>query len=515
MTVSGTVTGGNGGTHGIGPNGNGGDGPGGDGIIGQNLNVTVSGSGSVIGGLAGDGTTRQRHHLQRRHDSLEIQSGYTITGNVVGTGGDTFKLGGSTDGSFAVTALRGPIHRLQRFRKNRHQHMDADRYQRHRDPWAVNAGTLSVTGTMANSTMTVNNSGTLGGTGTVGGTTINNGGTLAPGTTGSPTGTLTVGGNLTFNASSNYNVTVSPATASQTTVTGTASLTGGTVNATFQSGSYVTKTYTILTSAGLGGTTFAGLTTTGLPGGFQAKLDYTPTGATTDVDLDLTAALLGGSGGGGLNGNQQNVANTINNYFNNGGTLSPSFVTLFGLTGTQLSNALSQLTGESTGGIVLASNTFTNSFLSLILNPFAGAQFGSGGAAIGYARAPSVSREQAAAYAAVTPKDLRPDTFDRRWSVWAQGYGGYNRTDGNTTTGSTDTTVLTYGVTTGFDYHVNPDLLVGFALAGGATNWGLAQGLGGGRSDVFQQPYTPPNSAPPIWPAPCPTLGTTSPPTAR
>ena len=28
--------------------------------------------------------------------------------------------------------------------------------------------------------------------------------------------------------------------------------------------------------------------------------------------------------------------------------------------------------------------------------------------------------------------------------------------------------------------------MVGFALGGGGTNWSMAQGLGGGRSDVFQ-----------------------------
>jgi hypothetical protein len=28
--------------------------------------------------------------------------------------------------------------------------------------------------------------------------------------------------------------------------------------------------------------------------------------------------------------------------------------------------------------------------------------------------------------------------------------------------------------------------VLGFALAGGGTNWNLAQGLGGGRSDAFQ-----------------------------
>ena len=28
--------------------------------------------------------------------------------------------------------------------------------------------------------------------------------------------------------------------------------------------------------------------------------------------------------------------------------------------------------------------------------------------------------------------------------------------------------------------------MVGFALAGGGTNWSLSQGLGGGKSDAFQ-----------------------------
>ena len=36
------------------------------------------------------------------------------------------------------------------------------------------------------------------------------------------------------------------------------------------------------------------------------------------------------------------------------------------------------------------------------------------------------------------------------------------------------------------DYHFTPDTLAGFALAGGGTNWGLANALGTGRSDAFQ-----------------------------
>ena len=37
------------------------------------------------------------------------------------------------------------------------------------------------------------------------------------------------------------------------------------------------------------------------------------------------------------------------------------------------------------------------------------------------------------------------------------------------------------------DYHVSPiTTVVGFALAGGGTNWGLANALGTGRSDALQ-----------------------------
>ena len=58
-------------------------------------------------------------------------------------------------------------------------------------PTTVNAGTLTVNGSIANSAITVN-AGTLAGTGTLGKTTIN-GGTLAPGNS---IGTITVNGNL-------------------------------------------------------------------------------------------------------------------------------------------------------------------------------------------------------------------------------------------------------------------------------------------------------------------------------
>jgi uncharacterized protein with beta-barrel porin domain len=70
--------------------------------------------------------------------------------------------------------------------------------------------------------------------------------------------------------------------------------------------------------------------------------------------------------------------------------------------------------------------------------------------------------------------------------VWGQGYGGHNKTDGNLVVGSHDTTARTYGFAAGADYRVSPATTVGFALAGGELNWSLSQGLGSGKSDVFQ-----------------------------
>ncbi len=88
----------------------------------------------------------------------------------------------------------------------------------------------------------------LNGTGSVGDTTINSGGTFAPGN-GTPGTSETVNGNLTLASGSTYQIYLNPTTSSLANVTGTAAL-GGTVAANFASGSYISKTYTILTTTG-------------------------------------------------------------------------------------------------------------------------------------------------------------------------------------------------------------------------------------------------------------------------
>ena len=74
---------------------------------------------------------------------------------------------------------------------------------------------------------------------------------------------MTVAGNLAFQSGALYIVQVNPATASNTNVSGTASL-AGTVRAVFAPGTYMERSYPILTANGGLIGTFGGLTTSGL-----------------------------------------------------------------------------------------------------------------------------------------------------------------------------------------------------------------------------------------------------------
>jgi autotransporter-associated beta strand protein len=340
----------------------------------------------------------------------------------------------------------------------------------------VNAGTLEVDGSIATSSLTtVNASGTLSGIGSVAATQINAGATLAPGN-GAP-GTMTVSGNLTFASGATYQVQVGPA-ASSANVTGTASL-AGVVNAVFAPGGYLTKQYTILQSAGLNGTTFSGLTNTNLPVNATDNLSY----SAGDVFLNLTATVPTS----GLNQNQQNIANTLNNFFNSGGALPPGFVSLLNLSGANLANALMQVDGENATGAERGAFDLMNEFLNLMLDANVDGRIGAGAVGpLGFAadRQASLPPDVALAYAGVL-KAPPQRSFAQRWTAWASGFGGSATTNGDPAVGSNNVTTGTFGYAAGMDYHASPDTVLGFALAGGGTSWNLAQGLGTGRSDAF------------------------------
>jgi uncharacterized protein with beta-barrel porin domain len=361
---------------------------------------------------------------------------------------------------------------------------------------AVSGGNLRV-GDAASPTATltgtvdVNTAGTLSGHGTIfGAVTIDSGGTLAPG---GSIGTLTVsGGPLTFHAGSTYAVTITSAgTNSRTDVIGapgTASLTGGTVAVTTQLGAYAAHTYVILTTTGgLGGTTFAGLTVNG-PYNGTMTLDYTtnPGGVDLDVSASTNTLILPPN----ATTNEKNVAGGINSAILSGQNLPSGFQALAGLSGNHLLSALDQLSGEAGAAFTQGAFQIGGSFLNLMVNPFLDGRFGTGGGfgpAIGYApeQTPALSGARAA-FASAMPAKAVPGDFDGRFGLWGSAFGGGGSVNGDPVVGSHTATARTYGVASGLDYKVSGNTTVGFALAGGGTNWSLDSALGGGRSDVFQ-----------------------------
>jgi uncharacterized protein with beta-barrel porin domain len=346
---------------------------------------------------------------------------------------------------------------------------------------SINAGTLEVDGAITGSSgVTVNSGGTLTGIGTVDPptVTITSGGTFTPGTAGSPGTSTSIVGNLVFQTGATYQIYLNPTSSTFAKVTGSASL-AGTVNAMFTPGSYVTNQYTILQSAGLQGTSFASLVTTNLPANFSANLNYSSSEVVLDLISDMAASLPSP-------GNPRNVGTAIDHYFNSGGVLPPNFVPLLGLSGNSLTNALMELDGEVATDAKNGAFQLMSDFLNLMLDPWAGGGT-SGGGAVGFAPEQEVSlpSDVAQAYAALLKK-APPQNFDQRWSAWGSAFGGVGIIDGNAAAGTNSVTASDYGFAAGMDYHVTPDTLYGFGLAGGGTGWNLAQGLGGGRGDAFQ-----------------------------
>jgi autotransporter-associated beta strand protein len=300
----------------------------------------------------------------------------------------------------------------------------------------VNGGTLEVDGSIApSSIVTVNAGGTLSGTGTVGpaATTIMSGGTLAPGNAANPTGALAITGNLAFQSGAIYLVQVTPTSAASTNVSGTATLGGATVSAAFANGSYISKTYKILSAT--------------------------------------------------LNVNQQNVANALVNFFNTTGGIPMVY-------GTLTPAQLTQASGELATGSQQTTFDAMGLFMGLLTDPFMNRSGGAGAApgATGYAE----DGDSASAYAVSKRTDAfamftkaPPAAFQQRWSVWAAGFGGSQSTDGNAVTGSNNTTSNIYGTAVGADYLFSPNTVAGFALAGGGTNFSV-NGVGSGHSDLFQ-----------------------------
>jgi uncharacterized protein YhjY with autotransporter beta-barrel domain len=182
--------------------------------------------------------------------------------------------------------------------------------------------------------------------------------------------------------------------------------------------------------------------------------------------------------------NAVNVAGGIDKFLANNGTLPAGLLGVAALSGQPLVNALMQLDGQTSTQAENGAFQLMNQFMALMLDPFADGRYGGGASNFAPDREASLPPDIAMAYASVMKAP--PMQQNDRWSVWGTGFGGVNHSNGDPNAGSANVTANTYGFASGADYHFNRDTLVGFALAGSGTNWGLAQSLGNGRSDAFQ-----------------------------
>ncbi|MBI5263193.1 MAG: autotransporter domain-containing protein [Bradyrhizobium sp.] len=347
----------------------------------------------------------------------------------------------------------------------------------------LSVGTFEVDGSITNTaSVTVDSFATLSGIGTIGGPGATTAvyGSLAPGNAGNPTGMLTITGELAFQSGALYLLQVTPSAASSTSVSGTATL-AGTVNATFAPGSYVSKQYTILTATGgVSGTFDPTVVNANLPANFHTTLSYDANNAYLNLDLNFSIP-------GGLNRNQQAVGNALTNYFNSNGSIPFVY-------GGLAPGGLTQASGESGSGSQQTTFNAMGQFMGLLTDPFAdrsGTSNPNGSApafadehepALAYAGTKGRAAEREA-YALFTKAPRT--SFERRWSVWAAGFGGSQSTDGNAAVGSNNVTSRIFGTAVGADYRFSPNTLAGFALAGGGTNFSV-NGLGSGRSELFQ-----------------------------
>ncbi|MCP3384626.1 autotransporter domain-containing protein [Bradyrhizobium sp. CCGUVB4N] len=430
-----------------------------DGSIATSSNVVANGifdisalsTGTAIKSLSGSG------NVNLGANTLTITSGNGTFAGVIGDGG----AGGGLTMAGGTETLTG-----------------ANTYT---GATTVNGGTLVVNGSIT-SASTVNAGGTLAGTGTVGNVAVT-GGTLAPGNTGA-VGTLSINGSLSFTAASTYMVQVSSSTASLANVTGAATLGGATVSATFGSGT-IKKQYTILTAAGgLGGSTFNSAVVSNMPS-INATLSYDANNVFLSIGVNFTPI------GGGLTVNQQNVANTLTNFFNSTGGIPAAFAAL-------TPAGLTTASGELGTGIIQSAINADGQFLNLMLDPTvvgrssgftkAGsvAQFADSDDAAAYASMRPATAREREAYAMATKAPLLSSQPINRWSVWAAGYGGSAQVGGNAAVGSQDLTARVWGGAAGADYRISLDTLVGFSLGGGGLNYSLANAMGAGSADLFQ-----------------------------
>jgi outer membrane autotransporter protein len=432
---------------------------------------TITGNGGTAIQFGGTGNT------------LTLGPGSVINGLVLGTGSDTFQLGGSSgSGTFDVSGIGPQYQGFSTFNK-----VDASTWtltgtntdalswtvlqgtlnvaagaSLPNSPFTVQGGIFSVNGTVGAVTL---NGGTLMGNGTLG-ALFANGGIVAPGNS---IGQLNVNGPVTFAAGATYQVEANAAGQSDRIVaTGTATLSGGTVQAVLAPGAYGPVTvFTILTANG--GRIGAFSSVSGNLPFLIPSLSYDANNAF--LTLTRNAAFFQNQAG---TRNQRAVASALDTF----PTDNPLFLAAANLSGGATRQALDLLSGEihaSVHSVMLDDSLYLR---QAVLGRLRQASFTQGpltalggGGPLAYA-APDETEATALAYAAngrafpiKAPRDVTPAAPgpDRTW--WAQGVGAWGKINGDGN--AADVSRSLGGFFTGFDQRFG-EWRVG--IAGGYTN---------------------------------------------
>jgi uncharacterized protein with beta-barrel porin domain len=323
-----------------------------------------------------------------------------------------------------------------------------------------------------------------------GGNTLTNAGTLSPGAVGAIQ-TTALNGNLTQTATGRLlaDINIAGATSDLVNVSGAANLSGA-VQVHVLNPQLGPFQQTVLSAAA--GTTTNGLSLLASPA-LQAQLVY-PNPNDVVVKSSGINFLTPG-----LSVNQISLGNGLNAAAQTAGLGGPVFNVLLNgpTTPAGYRIVLDQLSGEVATGVQQTTIDAMGQFLNLMLDPSSrdNPTPTPGGGANGFA-----AEDEANAYASDGRKRTRAErdayamftkaplarVYDPRWSVWAAGFGGSQTTDGDALLGSNSITSRIAAGAVGADYRFSPNTVAGFALAGGGTSFVLANGLGTGRSDLFQ-----------------------------
>jgi uncharacterized protein with beta-barrel porin domain len=290
-------------------------------------------------------------------------------------------------------------------------------------------------------------------------------GTIAPG---SSIGTFTVNGNYTQTGV--YAVDVdSTGQSGRIVVSGTATLTGGTVSVQAQNGTYQRNTvYTILTAGSLGGTTYSGVT---------SNLAFlTPSLGYSGDAVTLTLLSTANSfRSGAQTPGQYAVATVLDNANSSAtGDFNDVLNALYNLDTTQGPAALDAIGGQSYAGF----SSLSMQGSQLFMDGFQ-VQAGDGAAAGGSASLPGST------YMALKTGDCG-DTCDIEplWGAWGGGMGAFG-----TVAGDSSSHGLTYnlgGFIAGLDRRLAPDFRAGIAAGFNAATLYTNGMPGTGTSNTLQ-----------------------------